>query len=192
MWASALLGAVAGLVELGKALAVAGQPAMRIPAILSGLIGVVALAGVALLRARPRVAGLVMAAAGLAAITVDGLSSPPPRMLPGAALVIAGAIALAPLPAGHDTRPAASTWARLGAWVGLALHLVVGFPLIAIGLVAPWWAVTVSWAAWGALLVLALRLRRARPWLVLAVPPATAVLLFSALWLGAHFLSWSP
>lgn len=191
MWVPAGLGAVAGLVQVGKTLAVAGPPAPWPLVIVSGLAGVVALAGAALARPRPRAGALIMAVAGLAAITIDTIGSPPPRVLPGAVLVIAGAIAFASAPAGHGAALAAPIWARRGAWVGLALQLVVGLPLVAAGLVAPGWAVTAMWAAWGALFVLALSLRRTRPWLVLAVPPATAAILFGALWLGGHFLGWT-
>lgn len=191
-WASGLLGAAAGLVELGKALAAAGQPAGDVLAILNGLIGVAALAGVALVWARPRVAALVQATAGLAAITLDGIGAPPPRMLPGAALVIAGASAFAAGSADPDAPPATFTWGRLAAWVGLGLHLVIGVSLLALGLVAPWWAVSALFAAWGAFLVLALRLRRTRPWLVPLIPPATAALAIGAVSLGGHFLGWSP
>jgi hypothetical protein len=179
-------------VEVGKALTVAGQPAMRALALLHGFVGVLALVGVALARPRPRAAALILATAGLTAITVDGLGSPPPRVLPGAALLIAGTAALASMPVEPDTGPAASLWAGVSLWIGLGLHFVVGIPFVAAGLVAPGWAVTALWAAWGALLALILRFRRTRPWLALAFPPMTAALFVSALSLGERFLGWSP
>ncbi|MGH8884902.1 MAG: hypothetical protein ACRDYX_06965 [Egibacteraceae bacterium] len=191
-WTSGLLTAAAGLVELGKALAVAGQPAVGVLAVLNGLVGVVALAGLALVWTRPRAAALVQATAGLAAITLDGIGSPPPRMLPGAALVIAAATAFAAGQADLDATPATFTWTRLAAWVGLGLHLVVGLPFLALGLLAPLWAILVLWAVWGALLTLAIRLRHTRPWLVLVIPPVTAAILVGALSLGGRFLGWTP
>lgn len=189
----AAAGAAGGLVEFAKELAVLGQPATASdPGPLNGLIGVLALAGVALLWTRLPAAALVLATAGLAAITADALGSPPPRVLPGAVLVIAAAVALAAETVDHDPTPVTFTWARLVVWMGLGLHLVMGIPLIAVGLVAPGWAVTAMWAVWGALLFFTLRLRRTRPWPVLITPPTTAVFLVGALWFGERLLGWSP
>jgi hypothetical protein len=191
IWICALLGVVASLAQFGKALVVASQWVAPVLGLLSGLIGVIGLIGVALSQTRPRAAALILATAGLAAITVDGLGLPPPRMLPGAALILAAGAALATRPVDRGTTPVAFTWGRLAAWIGLGLHLMVAVPLLAIGLVVPGWAVTALWTAWSALFFLALHVRRTRPWLVPVIAPATAALLVGALLLGERLLGWT-
>jgi hypothetical protein len=81
---------------------------------------------------------------------------------------------------------------RLGEWVGLALHVLVGFfPYGASGLVAPLYGMVVLYLVWTALLVLAWRWRPANPWAVLLVPLVAVALWFAFLSLGEAVFNWT-
>lgn len=169
-------GVIAGLIELAKG--VGGLPSCGGAGL---LVGPLALVGAALAWRQSRGAVAPLLGAGVAAVAVDVLCTPPPpHMLPGIALMVAGAFA----------------WEGPGgsilAWIGLALHVLVGVPFLAVGLVAPWYGVLVMWICWVLLLVVALRLRSRRPWVTLAAPFAAAAVFLGTLWLGGTYLGWTP
>ena len=156
-----------------------------IPGMVLGVLGLAAaLAG----WSRRERGALVAAAAGLVALVLDfvGLSGPP-RVLPGAALLAGAAVTFG------SSRPAArlSPLASLAAAAGLAAHALVGLALLAVGLVAPPWAVIALLAAWAALLAVAVR-QRSRPLLVVIAPAASAALAAGLLYVGGTFLGWTP
>ena len=80
---------------------------------------------------------------------------------------------------------------RLAQWVGLTLHLGVGFFYLGAGLLAPPYAVAGLLAAWVVLLALAIWQWRSRPWWVLATPFVAAAIWFGVLTLGDVFLGWT-
>ncbi|WP_437968446.1 hypothetical protein WMF04_03765 [Sorangium sp. So ce260] len=80
---------------------------------------------------------------------------------------------------------------RIVAWAGIAVHLVIGLAYAFAGLLAPPWAVAVLWALWIALLVMAILVRRRRPWLAAATPLISAALWFGLLTLGERLLGWT-
>jgi hypothetical protein len=179
-------GGAALLVKAGLAVA-EGLVAWSAVIALTGLAG---LAAALLTRSRPGRAAASMTAVGVLAL-VDDLAgaSVPPRVLPGAILLVAAAVV-----AGGDA-PAAGRrvplLARMVAWAGLAGHGVVGVVLLPLGLVAPWWAVIALLVLWGLLLALALRLRRRRPWLVPFFPVTMAAIAAGLLDLGSTVLGWT-
>jgi hypothetical protein len=81
--------------------------------------------------------------------------------------------------------------ASVAAWVGIAVHLVLGFGYAFTGLLAPRWAVGLLWVIWILLLVTAVTLRRRRPWWTAAVPFVTAALWFLTITLGEKLLGWT-
>jgi hypothetical protein len=90
------------------------------------------------------------------------------------------------------TSPASVSLAARIAWfIGLAAHLAVLIWYVASGLLAPLWAVIGLLAIWVVLLVVGLRLWRARPAWMLAVPVAAVVIWFAVISAGERFLNWT-
>ena len=80
----------------------------------------------------------------------------------------------------------------LPAWIALALHVAVGFfPYGASGLVAPPWGLVVLFALWALLLVVLVRWRPAKRWLLLVVPVAALAVWFVVVSAGEAFLGWT-
>ncbi len=75
--------------------------------------------------------------------------------------------------------------------LGIVAHVVLLPYYLASGLVAPLWAVIVLVAVWAALLVVALRLWKARPFLVPLVPIAAVAIWFAAIAAGETWLGWT-
>jgi hypothetical protein len=177
-------GGAALLVKAGLAVA-EGLVAWSAVIALTGLAG---LAAALLTRSRPGRAAASMTAVGVLAL-IDDLAgaSVPPRVLPGAILLVAAAVVAggdAPAPAVGRRVPLP---ARVAAWAGLEAHVA----LLPLGLVAPWWAVIALLVLWALLLALALRLRRRRPWLVPFFPATTAAIAVGLLYLGSTVLGWT-
>lgn len=85
-----------------------------------------------------------------------------------------------------------TTAARALFGVGLAVHLSLGaFPLPALGLLAPLWAIAAMYLVWAALGVLAWRARHGRPWAPLVAAVGTIALLQVVLLLGDALLGWT-
>ncbi|AUX20118.1 hypothetical protein SOCEGT47_005810 [Sorangium cellulosum] len=80
---------------------------------------------------------------------------------------------------------------QLVGWAGIAVHLVVGLAYAFTGLLAPSWAVGLLWALWGALLAMALLVRRSRPWLAAVTPLIAMAAWLAALALGERLLGWT-
>ena len=80
---------------------------------------------------------------------------------------------------------------RVARVAGIVLHLATGFLYLASPLVAPLGGVAVLWAGWVALLVLAIRLRAARPWWTLLVPVASIGFWALVLTVGSHLFGWT-
>jgi hypothetical protein len=80
---------------------------------------------------------------------------------------------------------------RIAGWIGLIAHGLFFVWYAASGVVAPYWAVAVLLGAWGALLVLAIRLFRTRPALVLALPVVDASLWVAVVTAGERVLGWT-
>jgi hypothetical protein len=186
--AAGLAGAGGAALLLKAGLAVAeGLVAWSVVIALTGLVG---LAAALLTRSRSGRAAASMAAVGVLAL-IDDLAgaSVPPRVLPGAILLVAAAVV-----AGDDASAAGRRvppLARVVAWAGLVAHAVVGVVLLPVGLVATWWAVLALLVVWALLLALALRVRRRRPWLIAAFPTAMAAIAAGVLDLGGTVLGWT-
>jgi hypothetical protein len=83
-------------------------------------------------------------------------------------------------------------WGRLlPSVLGLLGLLGTSFLYLASGLLAPLWAVVALVALWLALVVLALRWFRTRPWWVLALPFAGVAVWWLTLTLGEELLGWT-
>lgn len=82
-------------------------------------------------------------------------------------------------------------WARIAGWVGIAAHVCILFFYVTSGLVAPAWAVAGLLVLWLVLLVVAIRLLRARPALALLVPVAAALIWFAVIASGGAWLGWT-
>ncbi len=80
---------------------------------------------------------------------------------------------------------------RVAWWIGLLAHLAAGVWFGASGLVAPPWAVAVLLAIWAVLLMVGLKLRRERPYLMLFIPVLDAVIWFAGISAGDAFLGWT-
>ncbi len=76
-------------------------------------------------------------------------------------------------------------------WVGLVLMLVPLYWFIASGLLAPLWAIVALLALWTGALLWAIRSRRRRPWMVLALPFALMVFWIAFISAGEAWLGWT-
>lgn len=153
--------------------------ALAVPLALA--IGAAALAATALRDGSSRALVAGGFALGIASFLADlALGAGPPRSIPGALLCAAGAAAAAPATVTPNV------------WVVLAcvLQAAVAVPFLAIGLVAPGWAVAVVFVLWGTALALLLRVGASRPPLALAVPPLTFAVLLGMILLGGTIFGW--
>jgi hypothetical protein len=75
--------------------------------------------------------------------------------------------------------------------IALAAHILIAFPMLALGLVAPLYAIVIFWAIWAIMLSVLIRVRRTRPLLTPLVPVATAVMVFGGVNLGGALLGWT-
>jgi len=91
-------------------------------------------------------------------------------------------------PPGPGRPPA---WRVAMGWLALLLHVLVGFPYLVSGLVAPGYGVAGLMGIWIGLLVLLLRLRPTRPLLALLVPPAALAIWNAVIGLGGSLLGWT-
>ena len=71
------------------------------------------------------------------------------------------------------------------------LHGAVGWVYLVSGLVAPGWAVVGLLTIWVALLVVAIRVWRSRPLIVLGIPFLAMAIWFVTLFLGERLLDWT-
>ncbi|MFD2077742.1 DUF4407 domain-containing protein [Actinopolymorpha cephalotaxi] len=76
-------------------------------------------------------------------------------------------------------------------WLGLVGLVPLLFLYVVSGLAVPWWAVVGFGLVWCLLLLAAVRSRRRRPLLTLAMPLLGLALWFAVLWLGDVFLHWT-
>ena len=79
----------------------------------------------------------------------------------------------------------------LGSFIGMAGMAAMLFIVLASGLVAPWWAVTLMALVWLALLVLGARWFMRRPWWVALLPVVMALVWVGTISAGAAFLDWN-
>lgn len=93
--------------------------------------------------------------------------------------------------AGDGTHPPRPGWARALGIVGLVAHVVVGYFYLTAGLVLPGAWLVVFLLVWAALLVVAIRLLRRRPLLVLLIPVLALGLLIGGVSLGGALLGWT-
>ena len=70
-----------------------------------------------------------------------------------------------PGPQAGSSRPA-----RLAAWMGLTLHVLLGVLYLLSGLLTPFWVVVGLWTLWTGLLAVAVHQRTKRPILVAVIP----------------------
>ncbi|HEX2368274.1 MAG TPA: hypothetical protein VHM94_03460 [Acidimicrobiia bacterium] len=75
--------------------------------------------------------------------------------------------------------------------VALALHLVVGYFVLASGLVAPLWAVLMLVLIWVVALIVGWRIWRTHPAVAVVVPVATALIWLAVIAAGGRFLGWT-
>lgn len=96
-----------------------------------------------------------------------------------------------PAPPGHSPHSRSGA-ARVAAWLGLVLHVVVGVvPYAGSGLLAPPWGVALLWGSWALLLAAWLLLRRRRPWLAAAVPVLALAWWAAVVTFGDLALGWT-
>jgi hypothetical protein len=74
---------------------------------------------------------------------------------------------------------------------GGLLHLFLGFFVLASGLLAPWWAVLLLVATWGALWVPIWRWRRDHPFRTMLVPFAMAAVWWATITAGDTWFGWT-
>lgn len=79
----------------------------------------------------------------------------------------------------------------LYALVGLALHVVAGFFMLASGLVAPPWAVAAMILVWAVLLAFGLRMWRAKPWVTIGFPVLAFIVWIVTIAAGGALLGWT-
>ncbi len=184
--------------------------------IVVAVVAMTALGVAAAVFVAPRAAGPLSLLALAGALAVDWLPAAPPRLIAllplslAAGLLFVGARAgsARPLPRrrveslsvegpasvegqGVGDRPTRHPiWAQGLGWAGLLLHVAAGFPYLVSGLVAPLYGVLFLWALWGALLVVALRLRVQRPAWTPLVPVAALALLQAVMILGGAAFDW--
>ncbi|MDP8969776.1 MAG: hypothetical protein M3N52_04640 [Actinomycetota bacterium] len=199
----AVVGLFGGAVQLVKPMVAFGGVSLAVGLFLlveAGL-GLATVAGVLVWRRDLRRAGGLLIATGLLAVVMDvGGGGAPPRVIPAVVILAGGVLARfaagrdparqAAQPGGGSPGVAGSPAAAAVGWLGVAAQVAVIVPFLAIGLVAPAWAVVVLYALWAALLALALRLRRAHPLATLLVPPATFALMVGLLMAGGSVFDW--
>lgn len=81
--------------------------------------------------------------------------------------------------------------AQLVGYFGVLAHTLLLVPGSALGLIAPLWAILVLAGVWVALLAVAVRLLRVRPWVVPLVPVLMFGIVLAALTLGERVLGWT-
>lgn len=82
-------------------------------------------------------------------------------------------------------------WARVAAAGGIVAHVATAVLYAASGLVVPTAGLAVLWVAWLAMLLAAIRLRRSRPWLTLAVPVVSVAFWVLVLTVGEAVFGWT-
>lgn len=92
------------------------------------------------------------------------------------------------LPSMEETRSRTSAVAK---WAGFALMAPLAWLYLISGLLAPPYAVGILAAIWVLLLIAGIRIRRRRPWLVLAIPFIGLAIWFAVITLGDVFLGWT-
>ncbi len=75
--------------------------------------------------------------------------------------------------------------------VALALQLVVGYFVLASGLVAPLWAVLMLVVVWVVASIVGWRIWRSHPAVAVAVPVVTALIWLAVIFAGGQFLGWT-
>ncbi len=81
--------------------------------------------------------------------------------------------------------------ARVAAYLGIVVHLLLVVPLLFMGIVAPLWGVGILLAVWLLLLLFAIRLLRRNPQLVLLVPVLMIAFTIGLLTVGDLYLGWT-
>ena len=81
--------------------------------------------------------------------------------------------------------------ANAAALIGIAAHVATIFLYLVSGLVAPLAGVLFLLAGWAVLLVVAIRLRPSRPWLVAVTPAVSIGFWAAALTFGDWVLGWT-
>ncbi len=89
------------------------------------------------------------------------------------------------------TKRRASLPARVAAYLGIVLHVLLVPPLLFMGLVAPLWGMGLLLAVWLLLLLFASRLLRRNPQLVLLVPVLMIAFTIGLLTVGDLYLCWT-
>jgi hypothetical protein len=74
---------------------------------------------------------------------------------------------------------------------GGVLHLFMGVFVAASGLLAPWWAVVLLVAIWGALWIPILRWRRPHPFRAMFVPFVMAAIWWASITAGDTWFGWT-
>jgi len=178
---------------------VVGEPAEPVAVVAAIAVAALSLGATASVFALHGLAPRLLGGSLVAALVIDYLPTAPPRLLPWLLLLVALALLVVRPPAATagDRTPAAVArvppgWQVAAGWLALVLHVLVGFPYLVSGLVAPGSAVVTLLAIWTGLLVLLLRLRPTRPLLALLVPPAALAIWYAVLALGGALLGWSP
>lgn len=168
--------------------------------VMEAALGLAAVAAVVVWgRKRSRLGGVLLAV-GLLAVLMDAAGGgAPPRVIPGVAIVTGGVLARFAVPRGQgrwgqqhgSAFSAVAGWAgQAVGWLAVAAQIAVLIPFLAIGLVAPGWAVLVLYALWAALLALVLRSRPSHPFATLLVPPATFALMYGLMMAAGRILDW--
>ncbi|MDP8929902.1 MAG: hypothetical protein M3O70_15375 [Actinomycetota bacterium] len=201
-WAGAVVGLVGGVVQFAKPIMAlsAGSLVSGLLLVMEAALGLAAVAVVVVWRRNRSRLGGVLIAVGLLGVLMDAAGGgAPPRVIPGVAVVTGGVLARFAVPRDHarsgqqhrSGSSAVAGWAgEAVGWLAVAAQVAVLIPFLAIGLVAPGWAVLALYALWAALLALVLRLRRAHPFATLLVPPATFALMYALMMGAGRVLDW--
>ncbi|WP_222870605.1 hypothetical protein [Micromonospora sp. MP36] len=80
---------------------------------------------------------------------------------------------------------------RVVGWLGLAVHLAVGFWYAVSGLVVPGWALAGLLVVWTVLLAVGVRLLRRRPALVPLAPLSAVLIWLAVVSAGGAWLGWT-
>lgn len=156
-----------------------------------------ALLGVALMIKNPRLGSVALGGAGLASFLSDlgGLSTPP-RLIPAVLMILSAIITTATRNENSGETPAAHhndrpKWLPIISTIAFTLHVLGGGYIgVAAGLVAPPLGVVAGWVVWAAILYGGIRLRKTKPWLVLATPFLGIGAWFGLLAAGAALFGW--
>jgi hypothetical protein len=159
-----------------------------------GALGVIGIGAALQSRSQPRQAIAGAALAGMVGLLLDTSGAlAPPRLIPGLLLLAAAAMiySLRDTPDGRTVTTFTYMLAQVVFGVALLAHGVLALYFVPFGLGVPPQGMAMLYIIWGGMLALAWRLRREYPWLTLAIPPITFLLIYRLLLLAERLFAWT-